>query len=198
MHLLIFYHWSTRPWTAWIFILRLSVRPFSRLIGEVDYPPIMFTPAFWRGIRVASRDFSFTKCIVQHLGYFFSAVSSLESLLRAHLFSVLSMVKYIRLFRRGFQNGPVKLRSFPRELACLTYQSSWRSPILYLGCCFSNRFSLVVLADFFVSSFPVSKGIQNYWRDCSASASNILGGLLPNFLFHISMMKKVSIGSLPW
>ena len=43
----------------------------------------------------------------------------------------------------------------------------WR---VYLGCVHPKR-------------FPVFSGLQNYWRDCSAPASDVLGSLLPDFLF---------------
>ena len=36
-------------WIVCIFILRLSERPFSGLVGEVASSPINFTPAIWHG-----------------------------------------------------------------------------------------------------------------------------------------------------
>ena len=60
----------------------------------------------------------------------------------------------------------------------------------------STALSLKWSRGIFVSCFPVSKGLQNSWRDCSAPASNLLGSLLSAFLFHCSSTKKFLAGSL--
>ena len=45
--------------------------------------------------------------------------------------------------------------------------------------------------------FPVFSVLQNFRRYCSAPASDVLGSLLPSFLFCRSVMKKVYWGLLP-
>ena len=47
-----------------------------------------------------------------------------------------------------------------------------------------------------VSCFHRSNVIRNYWRDCSALASDVLGSIIPDLLFRLSATERVSMGSL--
>ena len=83
--------------------------------------------------------------------------------------------------------------SFWGFLFCLIHQSSKRSLLLFPGWSFpllSSGGFLRALAC--PKRFPVFSGIKNYWRDCSAPASDFLVSLLPAFLFHHSVTNKVS------
>ena len=58
-----FYHRFTHHQTVFIFLLRLSVRPFSGLVDNVDYYPKTFTTAFWRSWHMIIGLFCFSRCI---------------------------------------------------------------------------------------------------------------------------------------
>ena len=91
----------------------------------------------------------------------FSAMSDLKIISRAPLLRILFMVQYLQHFCRGFQNGPVKLRPFPRGLAWLIHRYYWWSLILFPGCCVYKLSCLEVLAEFCSSlSYLFSWGIS--------------------------------------
>ena len=64
-----FYHRSIHPHMVFTFILRLSAHPFSGLVSEAAFPPIMFIPTFWRCWYIPIRFLSVT--------YFFVIVCTL-------------------------------------------------------------------------------------------------------------------------
>ena len=70
MHSFICSHQLTRRLDGlqWL-VLGLPARHFSGLVGEADSLPIKYTPALWCDWHLSISDFfSFTKCIVQHIG----------------------------------------------------------------------------------------------------------------------------------
>ena len=63
-------------------------------------------------------------------------------------------------------------------------------------------FSSALVWHFFLGSdlpktLPFFLKLQNYWRECSASASDVLRSLLPDFLFFSSVTKKFSWDIFP-
>ena len=59
---------STRPLMVYIFLLSLSVRLFSGLVGEAASTPILFTPALLHGFNMTIGFVYFYKVSFQHLG----------------------------------------------------------------------------------------------------------------------------------
>ena len=53
-----------------LFLLIVIVWIFLGLVGEVDSPPIVFTPALWRGFCLTIGFVYFYKVSFQHLGLF--------------------------------------------------------------------------------------------------------------------------------
>ena len=68
----------------------------------------------------------------------FSSMSDMGSLLKALLLGVLLGVKNIWCFWRGFLNGLVNLRSFPRDVVVLIHISYRQCPLLFSGFRFSK------------------------------------------------------------
>ena len=60
----------------------------------------------------------------------------------------------------------------------------------------STTISLRRFCGILFSFFPVSKLLRKYWKECSAPAINVLGSLIPDFLF-FSVKKKLCMGYLP-
>ena len=69
MNSFICYQWLTRLSDGLQnFVLRLSARPFSGLVGEADSPPIKFTSVLLCGWYLPIIIFCFIRCVFQHLG----------------------------------------------------------------------------------------------------------------------------------
>ena len=82
------YHQSTRTHTVYIFILRFSAIPFLGLVGEAASTPICVHPPSGAAGICPLGFFSVTRCIPTPWIFYctgFSAMSDLESLLRAPL-----------------------------------------------------------------------------------------------------------------
>ena len=107
IHFCICYHWSTRPRTVYIIILRFSARPYLGLVGEADYLPInLHHPYAVVGIYPVD---CFVLQDIPHLGYLLALdfQSCLIWTLSWGLLSVLEgtlVDQCIQHFRRGFQS----------------------------------------------------------------------------------------------
>ena len=199
MHSCICYHRSTRPWTVCIFILHLSVRPFSGLVGEADSPPIVLTPAFWRSCHLTNGLFCFTRYIPTPWIFScagFSAVYDMDSLSMDPFRSWGSLWWFH--VSNVFGGGS--------KMVCYNYNHlrasriSWFTNIIRGFALVSGfLFSWLLFSVFFrnfISCLPVCKELQNYQRNCYTMASNVLGSILHDLLFCLSVTKKFSTGSL--
>ena len=204
MHLWIFNHCSTRRSDVLHhLILRLSARTYSGLVGKADYPLVKFIPTFWCGWNLPSLGlFIFTRCITTPCIFAcsgLSAVSDLEIDLRDLIRSWMSFYfSMSQIFSEIFLKWSENLSNFPAWSGLIIFfrpihWSSWRSPLSLLGWSFypllSGGFPMAISC---TKRSPVFLGIQNYRRDCSTLARNVLESLLPEFLFHSSVTKKVS------
>ena len=63
MHKCMYYHRSAHPQKFYTFILHLSGRTFSGLVGKAAPPPVKFTPAFWHSWHLTIGLFCFKKYI---------------------------------------------------------------------------------------------------------------------------------------
>ena len=106
MHSCMCYHRSTCTQTVYTCIMHLSARNFSGLVGEIDPPPIKFTPPLWHGCHM-------TIIVLIHKVYFknldvwllwlISRVQSEQSLGGSD-FEGPFKVKCLQLHWRGFRN----------------------------------------------------------------------------------------------
>ena len=140
MHSCIFYHWSTRPRTVYIFVLRLSARPFTGLVDKAASNPVKFTFVFWYGWHLPIGLFCFTRCIPTHWVFSwagFSAVSYILSVLEGPLIS-----QRLGNFWRGFRSCQIFFsnRSHTIWIVC-PVRYPWGSLLLSPGCRLSDRLS---------------------------------------------------------
>ena len=184
-------------------LLTFWAQPFLGLFGEAASPPINFTPAFCSGWHLPiglfkQGAYSNTADIFLWL----SDMSDLDSLSRATLHSCRSF----RLFNASdvFGGGSKMVwwtcRRFPWDLVWESVLIFWRYP----SCC---QVSLSILLPLDGSALVVSswsrcsvmiKGIRDFWRDCFALVSGVLGSLLPAFCARRPLTKKFSTGCLPF
>ena len=92
------------------------------------------------------------------------------------------MVKCLRRFWRVFQNGLVNLVVISAQSGLPDTPIFLAVSALISGLLFSALSCMEVLA-YFVSCFPVSKGIRHSWRDLSELEINVLVSLIHAFLF---------------
>ena len=64
----LFYPQLMCPWMVYIFLLSLPVQLFSGLFSKEASPPIVFTPALWRGFHLTIGFVYFYKVSFQHIG----------------------------------------------------------------------------------------------------------------------------------
>ena len=85
--------------------------------------------------------------------------------------------------------------------SCWVFPSAWcsrRSPLLLLGWSFTPlSYGRFIRALSCPKRFPVFSGLQNYRRDCSAPASDVLVILLSDFLFFFLVTKNVAWDLFP-
>ena len=159
IHLCLCSNQSTCTWKVCIFILRLSARNFWGLVCNAAYPTVsLHIPYGGFGICPLLGFFSFTRCVVQHLGLstkYWGFHSILEGHFNCSMFST---------FLEGVPNSPVNLQSFPRKL------DSWSTNLLGgIWYCFRVdvflnalvcRCSFGILVPWFI---PVRKGSVVLW-----------------------------------
>ena len=115
-----FYHWSTRPWTVYNFLLRLWAQPFLVLVGEAASPPIcLHSPS---GTVSIWTFFVFVLQGTPHLGYFLALASQPCTIWKFPwvLCSVLESpfpYQCLQLFRRGFRSD--------QQLFSDSYRAIW-------------------------------------------------------------------------
>ena len=163
MHSCIFYHRSTRPRKVCIFVLHLQARPLLGLVGKADYPPIKFTPAFWRGWHFSI--FCLLQVLLkQHLGYLL-VLNYQPCLLWTVSWGLLSLLEDLliaqcsRHFRRELQSCCWFFKEFLRNLDCFYHPIFSGVSALVAG--LSTVLPLVwrrFCGIFFVHQFPVMTG----------------------------------------
>ena len=137
--------------------------------------------------------FLFTRCIPNTLAF----RRNLEDPLCSWEFPFKFLMSGV--FRRRIQSCRIIIFHFPFWASCwgffflLIYRLYCWCPLLLTGCSFPQLlYGSFLWAIACPKRFPFFLGIQNSRRDCSAPASNVLGSLLPAFLFRRSVTKKIS------
>ena len=181
-------------------VQRLPAQNFSGLVGDTASPLIQFTSEFWSGWHLPIELFYFTKCIVQHLGYFLlldyqpCPIWTVSQGLRSFLEGPTSTFG-VWCFWRRIQSCQITWLQFLRDLYLRFYPELLS--ILSIVAGFLSSFNCTVLsAVYWIYLFK--KGLQSDWRDWFVIASDVLGSILPDFYYLSPLMKKVLTGCLPF
>ena len=191
MHSCIFDHQSTcRSGNLHYLVLSLSARQL--LLQYSLYPPTVVAGIFPSGLSW------FKRCIPNTLALWQKLENS-APLLRFHL-SIFDVLH----FRRRLWSCQQNFSCYPLRTRCWWFSHSW-STNYSGGIRYFSRVAFpstllwrVSLGSPCPKRFPVFSGIQNYWKDCFTPASNVLGSLLPAFLFSSFSDEEGILGSLPW
>ena len=151
-------------------ILCLSLRPFSRSVGEVDAPPVCFLPILARS--VSARYCFVLQGLSRKLGYFLVLASQFCPI-RTMSWGICSVIddpflsQDLRRFWRGFRSGQWIFPISPTQSGF-----SVLSDIFGYLCSWLRVFDLLTphLAAFFLGNlayppFPWWQGLRTFWRD---------------------------------
>ena len=192
MHSYICYQFSTRPRTVWIFILRLSERPFSGLVGEAASPSIILHPPSGAAGIYPLLGFLLYELCSPTPWIFGNVTRSLLHNWGFHFNWLLFSQHFLRRLRRCWRT----CLHFLRELALQFYPDPF--DVIVSGCLIFQHLQPQCICGYLVSFFPCTKGIQSSQRDCFAIARDVWGSLLPAFYSCCPLTKKVFRGCLPF
>ena len=193
MHLCICYHRLTCPQKVCIYVLHLSERNFSELVGEADYTPIKFTPDLCRVWHMNIGLFCFTRCIPTTWIFVctgFSAASNLDSILRVTLRSGGQFdFSMSPTFWQGVSKSLTIFSNCYRAILIVCpFQSPWGSLILSLGLRPSNCS--------YVSTSVGSCLLLRLGQPCDCKRRPMK--LFPVLCFHHLGTEKLLMTSLPY
>ena len=164
MHLYVFYHRLARSWTVYIFILRLSDWPFSGLVGEVEPPPVKFTPNFWSGCHLPIGFVLFLKVCSKYLGLS-EKIWGLRFIIEGSPFNHFVW----RFPEKALKLSENLLSYFPHDMDCLSRPISLRVSTLVSGfLIFDQSFLDVLSRDI---AFPLFSCDDRGYRTFGGTAS---------------------------